>query len=86
MSSSDLHQFCQDIITGTGGLHDFERDEFAIRNGEPDVAVAEWVIRCLGNNPDPKVDAVLEAIMERRRALEPGERVQRAGGVGIRSE
>ena len=65
-----IQDYCESIITGVGGLHDFEKYELAVPKVNRDVATAMWVIKCLAN-PDSKGSAeVLKAIQERRRDLE----------------
>ena len=64
----DIMKWCEDIITGTGGLHDFERRELAVPKCDRDVAIAAWVIRCLGNG-DNESGKVVDAIVARREEL-----------------
>lgn len=63
-----IEGWCADIILGPGGLHDFERREMATANCDRDVAVAAWVVRCLGNDASAATRAVVDAIVERREA------------------
>ena len=65
---TDIMAFCESIITGSGGLHDFEQHELAVSNCDRDVAVAAWVIRCLGNGGNDAGD-VVDAIVARRAEL-----------------
>lgn len=69
MQQSPIMKFCEDIITGVGGLHDFERYELATPNCDKDVATAAWVIRCLANPKNPDSEMVLNAIIERRKEM-----------------
>ena len=69
----DIMTYCEKIITGVGGLHDFERYELAVPNVDRDVATAAWVIRCLANPKSEGSQQVLEAILERRRELSSNE-------------
>lgn len=65
---TDIEKYCNEIINGTGGLHDFEYYEMATSNVDRDVAVAIWAVKCLGNDPSPEARAVVDAIVERRGA------------------
>ena len=65
----DIMQYCTRIITGVGGLHDFEKYELATPNCYRDVATAAWVIKCLANPQSDGAEYVLNAIMERRNQL-----------------
>lgn len=64
---SVIEGWCADIILGSGGLHDFERHEMATPNCDRDVAVAAWVVRCLGNGTSAETQAVVDAIVARRK-------------------
>lgn len=64
---SVIEQWCADIILGPGGLHDFERHEMATPSCDRDVAVAAWVVRCLGNDASAAAHAVVDAIVARRK-------------------
>ena len=65
----DIGQWIEDVITGPGGLHDFEKYELAVFS-DRDHAVAKWVIRCLANIECEKSGAVLQTIIDRRKHLE----------------
>ena len=65
-----LHDFCESIISGTGGLHSYERHEVAfIPDDRRDMAVANWVIRCLANPGCEGSEFVLERIIAKRESL-----------------
>ena len=70
MKTDDIMAYCESIITGTGGLHDFEKYELAVPNCHRDVAIAAWVIRCLGNGGEDAGN-VVNAIVERRAERAP---------------
>ena len=61
-----IREWITDIISGVGGMHDYERCEVAVRNGDPDEVVAIWVIKCLANPKCEGSKEVLEAIAKRR--------------------
>lgn len=64
-----IDDWIKQIIDGTGGLHAFERCEWAVPTVPRDEAVAAWVIRCLANPDSEGSGDVLAAIMERRRKV-----------------
>lgn len=66
VSASDISQWCRDVIQGPGGLQNFERNEMATPLVDRDVAIAMWVVRCLGNSERPETQAVVDAIVSRR--------------------
>lgn len=57
--------YCEKIINGPAGLKAFEYHEMATPTVDRDVAVAAWVIRCLGNGGE-EAQQVVDAIVERR--------------------
>lgn len=67
--SDPIMEFCQQIITGVGGLHDFQYYEMAVENEPHDVCVAAWVVRCLANPHCENSQMVIDAILERRARL-----------------
>jgi hypothetical protein len=73
---TNITQWITGIIDGPGGLHDFERCEFASPTVPRDEAVAAWVIRCLANVRCEDSDGVLAEI-QRHRAVTA---VEEAGG------
>lgn len=61
-----IRQWCTEMIEDTGGLDDFEYNEMATPTVRREIAVATWIIRCLGNSQNDKTKAVINAILERR--------------------
>jgi len=62
----NILEFSEKIITGVGGLHDFEYHEMATPNYDRDVTVAIWVIKCLANPLCEGSDEAIKAIIEKR--------------------
>jgi hypothetical protein len=67
-----IPNYCDRIINGVGGLHDFEDSEWAVPVCDRDTAVAMWVVRCLANPSSENSDRVLSAIIQRRRQIRLG--------------
>lgn len=44
----DIMEWCESVITGSGGLHDFERCELAVPKCNRDVAVAAGLCAAWG--------------------------------------
>jgi len=63
----NILEFSEKIITGCGGLHDFEYHEMAIPNYDRDVTVAIWVLKCLANPLCEGSDEAIQAIIEKRK-------------------
>jgi len=63
----NILEFSEKIITGVGGLHDFEYYEMATPNYDRDVVVAIWVMKCLANPLCDGSDEVIQAIIEKRK-------------------
>jgi len=62
----NILEFSEKIITGVGGLHDFEYHEMATPNYDRDVTVAIWVMKCLANPLCEGSDEAIQAILEKR--------------------
>lgn len=60
-----IPEFIDSIINGPGGFRVMESREFACWPNR-DVAIAEFVIRCLTNVSNPAAESVLNAIQEQR--------------------
>ena len=65
-----LEKFAKEIIDGVGGLRDYERCELASPTIDRDQATVIWTLRCLANPECEGSQAVIEAILERRKKLE----------------
>lgn len=74
-----LEEFSERIITGVGGLHDYERCEMATPKYDRDVATVIWAIKCLANPKCKGSEEVLQAIIDRRKSLAAEQSVQRIG-------
>lgn len=68
-TQSPIMDFCYQIITGPGGLDEFQRHEWAVENEPHDVCVAAWVVRCLASPACENSQMVLDAILERRKKV-----------------
>jgi hypothetical protein len=69
----DISEWIHQIISGIGGLHDYEKYELAVPRIDRDEAAASWAIRCLANPKSETAGWVLDAIIERREKLKGGE-------------
>ena len=63
----NIKEFCEQIITGSGGLHDYERCEMPMYKNERDIEIAIWTVRCLANPDCEGSDIAINAIIERRK-------------------
>ena len=63
----NILEFSEKIISGVGGLHDFEYHEIATPNYDRDVVVAIWVLKCLANPDCEGSKEAIEAIIEKRK-------------------
>lgn len=68
-----IYEWIKKCIEGTGGLLNYERYEWAIRNDTDEMTAASWIIRCLANPKSEGSEEVLQAIIERRKELSKGE-------------
>ena len=81
--NSPIEKWVRRVISGPGGLHDYERFELAVPTIPRDEAVAIWIIQCLGNNTSPDTAAVLDEIRRRREAvMKPGDNYGNGSGNG----
>jgi len=64
----DINAWCEGIITGVGGLDDYNRYERAGLDTQLDAV--KWAIRCLANPKCAGSAEVLAAIIERRQSRE----------------
>lgn len=62
---TNIIEFIQDIINGTGGWKSYEEHE-VIYCQDRDVAIASWVIRCLANIENTQAGLVVDAIRAER--------------------
>lgn len=68
-----IYEWIKKCIEGTGGLLNYEKYEWAIRNDTDEMTAACWIIRCLANPESKGSEEVLQAIIERRKELSNGE-------------
>lgn len=66
-----IQQWIEDAINGVGGWKSFETYE-VVASEDRDVAIAEWIIRCLANPQLEGSAEVLAAIIERREQVKNG--------------
>lgn len=69
-TKNPIYQFAEKIITGVGGMHDYEKYELATPNFDRDVTTAIWVLKCLANPKCEGSDYMLQLIQDRRQQLE----------------
>ena len=67
-----LNTFASKIISGTGGLHDFEEYEMAEPNIDRDEAIAIWTIKCLANPGCEGSREIFDLIADRRKEMGEG--------------
>ena len=67
----DIPKWIHELISGPGGLHDYEAHEWAEPRIDRDEAVAAYVIRCLGNPGCEGSAELLQAIADHRAKVEP---------------
>jgi len=72
MAENSISAWCEKVINGPTGLKSFEYSEMALPVCDRDVAIAAWVIRCLANPDCEGSQVVLDAIAERREAVQNG--------------
>lgn len=68
ITTEELNKWCENIIGGSGGLHDFESREpvdFGRGKKRRDLEVAKWVLRCLGNPQSEEAKRVVRRLMVR---------------------
>lgn len=69
MEGDCIFDWIKNVIEGSGGLLDYERHEWAVRNYSDEITAAIWVIKCLGNPKCEGSAEVLKAILDRRKEM-----------------
>lgn len=64
-----VEKWIKDCIEGPGGLLNFEKYEWAVRNDTDEMVAASWIIRCLANPSCEGSEDVFKAIEERREEM-----------------
>lgn len=66
---SEIEVWAWHAIDGMGGMRSMEYHEMAVSQYDDKLSAALWILRCLGNNPSPETQDVVDAIVERRQEL-----------------
>lgn len=66
LSGEVIRPWLNEMINGVGGWKSFERYEIVMTN-DRDLAIATFILRCLGNSNHPDTQAVIDAIVTKRK-------------------
>lgn len=66
---SEIEVWAWNMIDGSDGMRSVEYHEWAISQYDDKLSAAMWILRCLGNDRSPEAQAVVDAIVDRRKEL-----------------
>jgi hypothetical protein len=61
-----IGKWCYDMIKGPTGFESYEEHELVVWHLQRELAVAEWIIRCLANKDNKEAADVLQSILKQR--------------------